>query len=124
MQCFQNPRVCPHFHMSVQSANTKVLKTMKRQYTGRDVRQALEMIAKQLPQAFVGMDVIAGFASEGETEFNDTYNTLQQLPWTQLHVFAYSPRPRTWAYNKPAPQESVRRERAYRLRQLGLKRYD
>ena len=124
MRCFQNPRMCPHFHMSVQSANTKVLKLMKRQYTGCDVRHALEMIAHQVPQAFVGLDVIAGFVGEGDEEFNDTYKTLSQLPWTQLHVFAYSPRPQTWAYNKPAPDEKIRRWRAGRLRELGLKRFD
>lgn len=124
MQCFKNPRLCPHFHMSVQSANTKVLQLMKRKYTRAQVCTALETIAQQLPHAFVGLDVIAGFVGEGDAEFNDTYNTLAHLPWTQLHVFPYSPRQHTWAYNKPVLPEKTRRARAARLRQLGVERYD
>lgn len=94
---FADPRLCAHFHMSIQSANSKVLKDMKRQYTAEAVESALLAIAGQVPDAFVGMDVIAGFPGETEDEFVDSLERLGRLPWTRLHVFPYSARPGTFA---------------------------
>ena len=68
--------------MSIQSANTQTLTMMKRHYNSEHVEQALMAIKSQLPQAFVGMDVIAGFPGETEDEFHDTYQRLERLPWT------------------------------------------
>lgn len=121
---YQNPRLLPHFHMSIQSANTRVLKDMKRNYGQREVIESLEKINKYVPSAFVGMDVIAGFPTETEECFLDTYQTLANTPWTRLHVFPYSERKGTKA---EAMTESVavpmRAERAQKLRELSLHRY-
>lgn len=125
LDLYQDPRLCPHFHMSIQSANTEVLFHMKRKYTEEDVRKSLLAIAERVPGAFVGMDVIVGFPTESEEQFMDTYRTLAELPWSKLHVFPYSERQGTRA---AALEESVyphvRAERASRLRELSLRRYE
>lgn len=117
-------RLCRHFHMSIQSANTDVLHQMKRKYTQADVVQSLQNIEKYLPGSFVGMDVIAGFPTETEEQFEDTYQVLAELPWTRLHVFPYSERPGTKAAAMDVRVDvGVRRARAKKLRELSLHRY-
>ncbi len=110
-------RLCRHFHMSIQSANSKVLREMKRQYTADAVETALQAIAEQVPGSFVGMDVIAGFPGETETEFVDSLERLGRLPWTRLHVFPYSARPGTFAARRTdavSPQQIKRRAEVLR----------
>ena len=123
LELYKNPRLCPHFHMSIQSANTDVLLQMKRKYTAEDIKKSLNRIANLIPQAFVGMDVIAGFATETDEQFENTYQVLSDLPWTRLHVFPYSERSGTKASQLPQIHFSVRKERAARLRQLSLHRH-
>lgn len=124
LELYQDPRMCPHFHMSIQSANTDVLFHMKRKYTQEDVRKSLTAIAKRVPNSFVGMDVIVGFPTETEEQFQDTYDTLASLPWTKLHVFPYSERQGTRAAAMDVSvYPHVRAERAARLRELSISRY-
>ena len=123
LRAFQNDRLCAHFHMSIQSANTEVLKNMKRQYSADEVESALLRISESVPHAFVGMDVIAGFVGESDEQFEDTYLRLARLPWTRLHVFPYSERPGTFALKlqgKLTPQTISRR--AAQLRELSWNR--
>ena len=123
-ELYQSPRMCRHFHMSIQSACTKTLKGMKRNYTALDVEQALNDISNKVPGSFVGMDVIVGFPGETEEDFEETYQRLEHLPWTRIHVFPYSERPGTKAIHlegKIAPAEIKRR--AQKLRQLSSQRY-
>lgn len=121
---FASDRLCRHFHMSIQSACTETLQRMRRQYTADDVETALLQIAERWPEAFVGMDVIAGFPGETEEEFAATYQLLSRLPWTRLHVFPYSERPGTKALklegSVPVP---VRARRAALLRTLSATRF-
>ena len=118
-------RLCPHFHMSIQSASNRVLHAMRRNYGAAEVESALLNIAEVLPQAFVGMDVIAGFPGETEEEFFETYERLAGLPWTRLHVFPYSERPGTKAARLDGAVSVVERaQRATRLRELSLSRYE
>lgn len=125
LDLYQDPRLCPHFHMSIQSANTDVLFHMKRKYTQEDVRKSLISIADRVPGAFVGMDVITGFPTENEEQFEDTYKTLADLPWTKLHVFPYSERQGTRAAAMDVSvYPHVRAERAAKLRDLSLARYE
>ena len=123
-ELFQDPRLCPHFHMSIQSAQTDVLARMKRKYTSAQVEKSLRDIAVKVPGAYVGMDVIAGFTGETEEEFMETYNRLADLPWTRLHVFPYSERTGTKAAREEiqVPRE-VRMERSRRLRNLSESRF-
>ena len=123
-ELYQDPRMCPHFHMSIQSANTKVLKDMKRKYSQTEVRNTLIKISEKLKNPFVGMDVIAGFPTESHEDFEDTYFALADLPWTRLHVFPYSERSGTRAADlmTQVPYHQ-RKERARRLRDLSQSRY-
>ncbi|MCB0391230.1 MAG: tRNA (N(6)-L-threonylcarbamoyladenosine(37)-C(2))-methylthiotransferase MtaB [Bdellovibrionales bacterium] len=123
LELFGDERMCKHFHMSIQSANTKVLRDMKRKYTHSEVEKSLNDIYKFFPEAYVGMDVIVGFPGETQDEFGDTYQRLDQLPWTRIHVFPYSRRPGTYADRLPEQWE--RGEivaRARRLRELSYQR--
>jgi len=121
-----NPRFCPHFHISLQSPHTRILKLMKRKYQFEHVKDCLEKIAEfsgSVGGVFVGMDLITGFPGETEEEFQWSYNTLAALPWTRLHVFPYSERagtPATRLSHSVAP--SVRAERTRKLNQLSMER--
>jgi threonylcarbamoyladenosine tRNA methylthiotransferase MtaB len=119
------PRLCRHFHMSIQSANSKVLKEMKRQYTAEAVEESLLAIAEKVPGAFVGMDVIAGFPGETDDEFLDSIERLKRLPWTKLHVFPYSQRPGTFAARRADQLERTTvKLRASLLRRLSEERLE
>lgn len=123
LSLFRDSRLCPHFHMSIQSANTDVLTAMKRKYSAEDVEHALGQIAELLPNSFVGMDVIAGFPSETDEQFDRTYEILARSPWTRLHVFPYSERLGTRAAGLVQIPFQLRKERASRLRGLSLHRF-
>ncbi len=124
LELYQDTRLCPHFHMSIQSAETEVLKDMRRQYTQKEVQDSLNSIARRVPNAFVGMDVITGFPTETHEKFETTYLTLADLPWTRLHVFPYSERQGTRAANmESSVPYHVRKHRAQRLRELSAHRY-
>lgn len=117
-----NARLCAHFHISLQSANTRVLRAMKRAYDAEKIEERFLEIAKRLPHAFVGMDLIAGFPGETDEEFEDTYQRLERLPWTKAHVFPFSVRQNTAASRLVdaglGVPEKIVRERARRLREL------
>jgi threonylcarbamoyladenosine tRNA methylthiotransferase MtaB len=124
IQLYQDPRLCPHFHMSIQSANTETLTAMKRKYTRQDVMDALLKIQKNIPGAYVGMDVIVGFPTETEEQFAETYQTLNELPWTRLHVFPYSERSGTRAVQLgDMVSLAEKQSRARRLRELSTERF-
>jgi threonylcarbamoyladenosine tRNA methylthiotransferase MtaB len=117
----ENPlRLCPHFHVSLQSPHAKILRLMKRRYSEAEVRECLNRIAEiKTPSGFppfVGMDLITGFPGETQEIYEETRALLKELPWTRLHVFPYSERAGTPATRLP---ESVPRdERLRRSREL------
>ncbi len=119
---YENPRLCAHFHMSIQSADTETLHQMKRKYSENEVEAMLHKISN-IKDVFVGMDVIAGFPSETEEQFENTYKRLSETPWTRLHVFPYSERSGTRAAIMDQVPHHVRKERAARLRELSLHRF-
>ncbi len=124
LDLYQDSRLCPHFHMSIQSAQSEVLKRMKRKYTAEQVVDSLERISQRVPGAFVGMDVIVGFPGESEKAFVETYQRLAESDWTRIHVFPYSERPGTKAtLLDDSVAMPVRKERAQRMRALSLERY-
>ena len=122
LELYQNDRMCPHFHMSIQSGDSDVLKQMKRNYGEAEVRSALEKINVRAPGSFVGIDVIAGFPSETDEQFENTYRILSETPWTRLHVFPYSERQGTKAAILPQITQMKRKDRSLRLRELSLHR--
>ena len=125
LELYQDPRMCPHFHMSIQSADSQILDLMKRNYSALDVEKVLDKIHEKVPCVFVGMDVIVGFPGETAKHYEQVYKRLEQLPWTRIHVFPYSERNGTYALKLggkvPGPQISAR---AKELRKLSLDRYE
>ncbi len=104
-------RLMPHFHISLQSPVSRVLRAMKRSYRTEDVRTCLKKIAAANPKIFVGMDVISGFPSETLDEHKEAMEILTELPWTRLHVFPYSERAGTPALkiSGSVPQQERKR---------------
>jgi threonylcarbamoyladenosine tRNA methylthiotransferase MtaB len=108
----------PHFHIPLQSGSNKVLKDMRRRYRSEEYSDRVLKIKKILPQTCIGVDVIVGFPTETEEDFQVTYNFLNDLDISYLHVFSYSERPNTMALNFT---EQVSREiRAERSKKLHL----
>lgn len=122
VELYTNERLCPHFHMSIQSADTEVLAQMKRKYGEAEVRSSLNLIYNKIKNPFVGMDVIAGFPSESDEQFENTFKVLSESPWTRLHVFPYSERQGTRAAVMPQISMMKRKERSLHLRELSLHR--
>ena len=93
--------ICPHLHLPLQSGSDTVLQRMGRSYTAAFFRDLMARICTALPQAFIGADVIAGFPGESEDEFSETLQLIEDLPFSDLHVFPYSRRPGTRAAEMP-----------------------
>lgn len=85
-------KFCPHFHLSLQSANDKTLRSMNRFYKTEDYLKLIEKINKTFENPFLGSDVIAGFAGETEEDFEITRKNLLSSGLTQIHTFPYSKR--------------------------------
>jgi threonylcarbamoyladenosine tRNA methylthiotransferase MtaB len=97
MAFWQYRRLCPHFHLSLQSGSDSVLKRMKRRYGVNDYKRAVELIQKNVPDAAITTDIIVGFPGETEAEFKESYDFCKKTQFARIHVFPYSPRPGTSA---------------------------
>ncbi|MCU0379543.1 MAG: tRNA (N(6)-L-threonylcarbamoyladenosine(37)-C(2))-methylthiotransferase MtaB [Bacteroidales bacterium] len=89
------PVLMPHIHMPLQSGNDKLLGLMRRRYTSGLFSERVARIRQLIPLAGIGADVIVGFPGETETDYEETYRFLEELPLSYLHVFSFSPRPGT-----------------------------
>ncbi len=109
----------PHLHIPLQSGDDLILERMHRRYQAEEFANLVARIKARLPDAAIGVDVMAGFPGEDEEAFANTYNLLAGLPVTYLHVFPYSKRPGTVAarMSRQVPKE-VKDERVARLREL------
>ncbi|ALJ00484.1 tRNA (N(6)-L-threonylcarbamoyladenosine(37)-C(2))-methylthiotransferase MtaB [Rufibacter tibetensis] len=116
-------RFMPHFHVPLQSGSNKILKLMRRRYLRELYAQRVEWIKAAMPHACIGVDVIVGFPGETEEDFLETYNFLNNLDISYLHVFPYSERANTLALELPGvvPQKE-RNRRADMLRILSEKK--
>ncbi|MDD2228507.1 MAG: tRNA (N(6)-L-threonylcarbamoyladenosine(37)-C(2))-methylthiotransferase MtaB [Candidatus Cloacimonetes bacterium] len=94
-------KVCPHFHIPLQSGSDEVLKRMRRHYDTSLVKDLVLNLLSAFPNAAIGFDVITGFPGENEEQHNDTYQFLNSLPLAYLHVFSYSKRKGTSAEKMP-----------------------
>lgn len=90
-------KLCPHFHISMQSGNDNVLKRMNRKYTKKDLIRVCNDLRKFWGDVYIASDVIVGFPGETDDEFNDTINTIEQMKLCEIHVFKYSKRKYTRA---------------------------
>jgi len=98
---WRDARLCPHFHLSLQSGSDAVLKRMNRRYTTAGYRRAVELICNSVPGAAVTTDVIAGFPGETDEEFRETLEFCEKTNFARIHVFPFSPRPGTAASKMP-----------------------
>ena len=119
----KSKRFMPHFHIPLQSGSDNLLKSMKRRYLSDLYLDRVNHIRQVLPQAGIGVDVIVGFPGETDDEFLKTYNFLNELPVSYLHVFTYSERPNTTAaIMKGVVEKEVRNMRSKMLRSLSEKK--
>lgn len=118
------PRLMPHLHLSIQAGDDMILKRMKRRHSRDDAIRITEKIRSLRPDMVFGADLIAGFPTETEAMFGNTLRLVEECGLTYLHVFPYSPREGTPAAKMPQVAKAVRKERAGRLRALGLERLE
>ena len=97
LSLWEDRRLCPHFHLSLQSGNPGVLRRMSRAYSPSSYMVALEAIRAVVPDAAVTTDVIVGFPGESDSEFGETVSFCEAAEFARIHVFPYSPRPGTRA---------------------------
>lgn len=109
----------PHFHIPIQAGSDEVLKLMRRRYDTELFRHKVELIRQEMPDAFVGVDVMAGMRGETDELFQKSYDFLKSLPVSQLHPFTYSERTGTKALEiKPIILVPVRHKRTAQLVEL------
>ena len=113
----------PHFHIPLQSGSDELLKKMKRRYLRNTYSDRVSKIKEVMPNACIGVDVIVGFPGETEALFLETYNYLNDLNISYLHVFTYSERPNTEAIvMEGVVPKKVRAKRSKMLRGLSVKK--
>ena len=85
-------KVCPHYHLSLQSGCDETLKRMNRRYTTKEYKEIVDRLRENIPNVAITTDVIVGFPGETNDEFKSTYEFLKEIELSQMHVFKYSPR--------------------------------
>jgi len=114
-----DPRLMPHLHLSLQSANDMILKRMKRRHSRAQAFANIHRARALRPGIALGADLIAGFPTETDAMFADTLAFVHEAAIPYLHVFPYSERPDTPAARMPSVPVHVRRQRAAQLRAAG-----
>ncbi len=112
MPVLKNERICPHFHLSLQSGSDKILKLMQRPYCKEDVINAITRLREVKDNPFIGCDIITGFPSESDEDFEQSYELCKDYKIPGAHVFPFSARPGTVAYkmkNQVPQRESGKR---------------
>lgn len=113
------PKVCDHFHLSLQSGCDKTLKEMNRKYDTEKYRQAVATLRKYLPKVALTTDIIVGFPGETEEDFRESYAFAEEIGFAKIHVFPYSPKRGTpAAARKDQLLNAVKSERSHTLIQL------
>ena len=119
------PKVCDHFHLSLQSGCDKTLKEMNRKYDTEKYRQAAATLRKYLPEVALTTDIIVGFPGETEEDFQASYAFAREIGFAKIHVFPYSPKKGTpAAARKDQLLNGVKSERSHKLMELSDKMAD
>jgi len=95
----QHEKICPHLHIPLQSGDTEILSKMRRNYDAKQYENIVRRAVDSIPSLGLGADVIVGFPGESEASFEHTRKLIEELPFSYLHVFSYSPRSGTEAHN-------------------------
>ncbi len=113
------PKICPHFHLSLQSGSDSTLKRMNRHYTTKEYRQSVELLREAFGRPAITTDVIVGFPQETEEEFAQTKAFLEEIGFFEMHIFKYSKRRGTIAANMPGQvPDGVKTARSNELLEL------
>ncbi|MHB1545080.1 MAG: MiaB/RimO family radical SAM methylthiotransferase [bacterium] len=108
-----------HFHIPLQSASNKILKSMNRDYSFKDYKSLVGKITEKIKDASIGTDIISGFPGETEDDFSETACNLKKLPIYYIHAFSYSDRPGTESYSlKPKIEETEIKRRTGIIRKI------
>ena len=119
------PKVCDHFHLSLQSGCNKTLKRMNRKYTAEQYIESAERLKKYFPNVAFTTDIIAGFPGETEEDFEESYKFAEKIGFSKIHAFPYSPKTGTPAAKMPDQVlNSVKNERTNRLISLSNRMAD
>ncbi|MFH0889176.1 MAG: tRNA (N(6)-L-threonylcarbamoyladenosine(37)-C(2))-methylthiotransferase MtaB [Planctomycetota bacterium] len=128
----KNPKICPHFHIPLQSGSDKIIKLMKRNYTSADYINRINFIKSKIENPAITTDVIVGFPGESDDDFKETLLVCQKVGFSKIHIFSFSPRKGTVASemkNKVKPEmikkrfimlNNLEREIALKYKQLFL----
>ena len=118
-------KVCPHYHLSLQSGCDETLKRMKRRYTTEEYKAIVDRLRAAIPNVSITTDVIVGFPGETNEEFDKTYEFLKDIELTHMHVFKYSPRKGTPAATMEHQVDpSTKHDRSEKLLQLNEENFN
>ena len=116
IRSWQNPRLCPHFHLSLQNGSKSVLERMKRRYTPEEYQRTVNLIREGVTSVAITTDVIVGFPGETDQEFTESMQFCRQIGFARIHVFSYSPRSGTAAAGMVGQiPDKVKKERSQQM---------
>ncbi|PLX13626.1 MAG: tRNA (N(6)-L-threonylcarbamoyladenosine(37)-C(2))-methylthiotransferase MtaB, partial [Marinilabiliales bacterium] len=119
-----NKQFSPHFHIPLQAGTDKILKRMNRKYSISFFRDKVSEIKKAIPDCFIGTDLIVGFPGETEDDYTETYNYLNQLELSDIHVFSFSSREMAKAYTmEPKVKGEIIKKRSDGIQLLAQKKH-
>ena len=117
--CAKSKKIMPHFHIPLQSGSSRILKLMRRKYQTSLYKERIEHIKSLIPDACIGADIIVGFPSETDDDFQKSYDFIESLNISYLHVFSYSERQNTKAIKiKNKVSKAKKAERSLAMREL------
>ena len=118
----KNPRLCPHFHIPLQSGSDGVLKAMRRRYDTGTFAATVEMVRRCIPGAGITTDIIVGFPGEDAAGFRESLDFASSMAFSDMHVFPYSPRPGTSAAHYPnRVAEAEKKDRTAEMLEVAAK---
>ena len=112
----KNPKLCPHFHLSLQSGCDETLKRMNRKYTGKEYKDKCDLLREYFENPAITTDVIVGFPGESQEEFAKSYKFIEDIGFSKVHVFKYSVRKGTLA--EKLPNQVKNKEKQERSKKL------
>ena len=119
LKLWKSPRMCPHFHIPLQSGSDAVLRAMRRRYDTARFASAVELVRRRVDGAAITTDIIVGFPGEGGPEFEEGFGLASAMAFSDIHAFPYSARPGTSAaYFRGVVDDEIKRERMSRMLEL------
>ncbi|MSQ15687.1 MAG: tRNA (N(6)-L-threonylcarbamoyladenosine(37)-C(2))-methylthiotransferase MtaB, partial [Dehalococcoidia bacterium] len=123
LEIWNDPRMCRHFHMALQSGSNTILRAMRRRYTVEQFAMAVQRIRRAVPNVSVTTDVMVGYPGETEVDFEDTYQFCDETGFAAMHLFPYSRREGTAAAkNKEQVDDKIKKQRVDKLLALDSER--